>query len=131
MTTALVELEREHAAAQERAAEVERDRMLLDELETIRGSRSEHWDPKQTDAEYAAAFRAFGIDLDQLDPEEAGSGSPTVGTGGAGLVPGRLGLAASQRPGEERRGILAAAARGGPDGRPGPVARRRAGPDRP
>jgi len=72
VTTALVELEREQAAARQRAAEVERDRMLLGQLETIRESRSEHWDPKQTDAEYAAAFRGFGIDLDQLDPTESG-----------------------------------------------------------
>jgi serine/threonine-protein kinase len=72
VTTALVDLEREQAIAQQRAAEVERDRLLLAQLETIRGSRSEHWDPKQTDAEYAAAFRGFAIDLDQLDPQKAG-----------------------------------------------------------
>jgi hypothetical protein len=48
------------------------ERRFLDELEAIRGNRREHGDPKQTDAEYAAAFRSFGIDLDQLDPEEAG-----------------------------------------------------------
>jgi tetratricopeptide (TPR) repeat protein len=41
-------------------------------LETIRGDRSEHWDPKRSDADYAAAFRAFGIDPDELDPGEAG-----------------------------------------------------------
>ncbi len=72
VTAVLDELEREQAAAAERAAEVERDRTLLGQLETIRGNRSEHWDPKQTDADYAAAFRAFGIDPDQIDPEEAG-----------------------------------------------------------
>jgi len=73
VTTALVDLEREQAAAQERAAEVERDRRLLGQLETIRGSRSEHWDPKQSDADYAAAFRGFGIDLDELEPKESGT----------------------------------------------------------
>jgi len=62
---------REQAAAEKQAAEVEHDRKLLGELETIRGSRSEHWDPKQSDAEYAAAFRGFGIDLDRLDPKES------------------------------------------------------------
>ncbi len=51
---------------------VERDRKLLGQLETIRGNGSLHWDPKQFDTDYAAAFRAFGIDLDKLDPEEAG-----------------------------------------------------------
>jgi len=69
----LADLEREQGLAQQRATQIERDRILLGELETIRGNRSEHWDPKRTDAEYAAAFRAFGIDLDQLDPKEAGT----------------------------------------------------------
>ena len=65
-------MEQEQAAAERQVAEIARDRKLLAELEAIRGNRSEHWDSKRTDAEYAAAFRAFGIDLDQLDPNEAG-----------------------------------------------------------
>jgi serine/threonine protein kinase/Tfp pilus assembly protein PilF len=69
---ALADLEREQATAVKGAAEVARDRALLSQLETIRGNASEHWNPKRTDIDYAAAFRAFGIDLDQLDPEEAG-----------------------------------------------------------
>ncbi len=68
----LTGVEQEHAAAAKQAADIERDRKLLAELEAIRGSRSEHWEPKQTDKDYAAAFRAFGIDLDQLDPDDAG-----------------------------------------------------------
>jgi serine/threonine-protein kinase len=70
--TVMADLQREQAAARELAAEVERDRKLLGELETIRTGRSEHLDPKRSDGEYAAAFRKFGIDLDKLDPEEAG-----------------------------------------------------------
>ena len=69
---ALDDLEREQAAAQQRAAELERDREFLDQLETIRGSRSEHWDPKRTDSEYAEAFYGFGVNLDKTDPKEAG-----------------------------------------------------------
>ncbi len=72
VATVLAGLEGERAAAQKQAVEVERDRRLLAELEAIRDNRSEHWDPKQTDKDYAAAFRAFGIDLDQLDPKDAG-----------------------------------------------------------
>ncbi len=68
----LAALEREQAAALKQAAEAERDRKLLGELEAIRGNRIEYLDPKQSDREYAAAFRSFGIDLDRLDPEEAG-----------------------------------------------------------
>jgi tetratricopeptide (TPR) repeat protein len=62
----------EMLALEREQEEAKAERRLLDQLETIRGSRSEHWDPKRTDAEYAAAFRAVGIDLDQLDPNEAG-----------------------------------------------------------
>jgi serine/threonine-protein kinase len=69
----LADLEHQQAEAEKRAAEAERDRKLLGELETIRGRRSEHGNSKRTDAEYTAAFRAFGIDLDQLDPKEAGT----------------------------------------------------------
>jgi serine/threonine-protein kinase len=70
---ALADLEQEQAAAQKRAAEAERDRKLLAELESIRGNRSEHWNPTRTDAEYGAAFQRFGMRLDELDPKEAAS----------------------------------------------------------
>jgi serine/threonine-protein kinase len=72
VTLALTDIEWEQEAAKQRAIEIERDHRFLSELEAIRGNRSEHWDPKRTDAEYAEAFRSFGIDLDQLDPKDAG-----------------------------------------------------------
>jgi len=62
----LIALEREQE-------EAKADHQLLDKLETIRGRRAEHWDAKQTDAEYAAVFREFGADIDRLDPKEAGA----------------------------------------------------------
>lgn len=65
-------IEREQAAAANRIAELEHDQKLLGRLETIRGNRSEHWNPRQTDRDHAAAFRDFGLDPDRLDPEEAG-----------------------------------------------------------
>ena len=68
----LADLEQEQTRAQKREDERERDRRFLVDLEAIRADRSEHWDPKQADAAYADAFRRFGIDPDQLDPEEAG-----------------------------------------------------------
>ncbi len=68
----LTDLEREWHAADQRMAETERDRKLLGKLEMIRGVRSEHWDRKRTDSEYASAFREFGLDLDELDPKDAG-----------------------------------------------------------
>jgi tetratricopeptide (TPR) repeat protein len=68
----LAGLERERHAAEQRAAEAERDRKLLEELEAIRGNMGDHWDWKRTDQEYQGAFRKFGIDPDKLGPEEAG-----------------------------------------------------------
>ncbi len=72
MNAVLADLEHEQSAAAERAAQVGRERTLLARLEAIRGDRSENWDPKRCDEDYAAAFSAFGLDLDRLDPEEAG-----------------------------------------------------------
>jgi len=65
----------EQAEAAHGAAELERDRKFLDRLERIRLERfekGEKWDAKKTDDEYATAFREFGIDIDKLDPAEAG-----------------------------------------------------------
>jgi serine/threonine-protein kinase len=54
-----------------RAAEVEHK--LLADLDAIRGELGVHWDDNRADAEYAAAFRAAGLDPDRADPEEVGS----------------------------------------------------------
>jgi serine/threonine-protein kinase len=66
-------LKDEQAKARERARQAEIDRTLLAELESIRGNRSEHWDEKRTDAEYAAAFRKVGLDLDRMEPRQVGA----------------------------------------------------------
>jgi eukaryotic-like serine/threonine-protein kinase len=65
-------LESEQADATRLAAELEKDRKFLDRLEAIRNSRVDDVRPKDTDNAYAMAFREFGIDLDKLDPTEAG-----------------------------------------------------------
>ena len=72
VATALFDIERERDAAEKQAAEFRRDREFVNKLEMIRVGRSDHWDPKQTDVEYTAAFRAFGIDFDQVDSKEGG-----------------------------------------------------------
>ena len=72
VASALTGVEQEQAAAQRQVAERERDIIVLAELEAIRGNRGEHWDSKQSDRDYALAFRNFGLDLDQVDPDEAG-----------------------------------------------------------
>jgi serine/threonine-protein kinase len=68
----LAGLEQEQAEAQAKSAEARRDRQLLDRLERIRSKMSEPGGADRLDAEYAAAFREFGLDLDTLDPKEAG-----------------------------------------------------------
>jgi serine/threonine-protein kinase len=73
VATLLAQLERERADAEEKAHRLEIDRALLAKLEAIRLSRAEHNDPKRTDSEYDAAFRAAGLDLDATDPTVAGN----------------------------------------------------------
>jgi tetratricopeptide (TPR) repeat protein len=70
--TVLAALEREQAAARASADKLRHDRELVDRLESIRGARSEHWDPNRTDTEYARAFREIGVDPDRIGPREAG-----------------------------------------------------------
>ncbi len=72
VATAIAEIGRDGAAAEARAARIAADRTLLAELESVRGGRADHGDAKQTDAEYAAAFRKAGLDLDAVAPERAG-----------------------------------------------------------
>ncbi len=66
-------IEKGRREADDRAARLAADRQLLSELESIRGDLAEHFDPKRTDAEYGAAFRNAGLDLDAKDPKQAGA----------------------------------------------------------
>ena len=66
------ELESERAEAVVRGRRHETDRTLLADLEAIRVDAAEFSDPKRTDANYAAAFREAGLDLDATDPGEVG-----------------------------------------------------------
>ena len=68
----LAGLDREQADAAEKVRRLEVDRVLLTDLEAVRGDRVQHCDPKRTDVDYAAAFRKAGLDLDPTDPAEAG-----------------------------------------------------------
>jgi serine/threonine protein kinase len=65
-------VERDRLAAAEKARQIEIDRVLLNDLEAVRGSRAERLSLKQTDADYAVAFRTAGLDLDATRPDEAG-----------------------------------------------------------
>jgi Flp pilus assembly protein TadD len=49
------------------------ERKLLADLETARGAAAEQFDYPQFDRDMTAAFRAFGLDLDQAEPKEAGA----------------------------------------------------------
>jgi serine/threonine protein kinase len=70
--TLMDQVQREQAAAAEKARQIEVDRVLLGELETVRGNRVAHRNPKRSDVEYAAVFRKAGLDLDATESEKAG-----------------------------------------------------------
>jgi serine/threonine-protein kinase len=62
------------ARARADAASAEaRDRRMVERLAEIHADISVHGDPKLRDEQYAAAFRDYGIDLEALDPAEAGA----------------------------------------------------------
>jgi serine/threonine-protein kinase len=61
------------AEVQSGLAQAEADRTLLELLVDIRTASAEDRDGSATDAAYAGAFRAAGIDLDALLPAEAGA----------------------------------------------------------
>jgi len=71
-------LQSERDDAVHRASEADRDRKFLERLENIRNSISDNItnvdvrNLRKIDSDYSTAFREFGIDPDQLDPQEAG-----------------------------------------------------------
>ena len=73
MTALLADLEREQAQAQAVAEQLAKERRLVEGLEVIRGNLAEHWDSARTANEYATAFREYGLDLERMDPQEAGA----------------------------------------------------------
>ena len=66
------EIERGRDAAAEAARRLVVDRALLADLESARGLSAELDKAPRADAEYAAAFREAGLDIDATDPAEAG-----------------------------------------------------------
>ncbi len=50
----------------------EKDRRIVERLAAIHNDFGVHNDEVKADAEYAAAFRGYGVDLDELDPTESG-----------------------------------------------------------
>ncbi len=49
------------------------ERKLLAALERVGNGAADDFDPKRFDSEMAAAFRNYGLDLDRVDPKEAGA----------------------------------------------------------
>jgi serine/threonine-protein kinase len=66
------DLERGRSEADARAKRRAAERRLVDRLETVRADRAEHSHPAETDREYLAAFRGFGVDFDATGLEDAG-----------------------------------------------------------
>ena len=50
-----------------------RDRHIVERFATIHNDLGVHLDPERANEEYAAAFRDYGVDVEKLDPQEAGS----------------------------------------------------------
>ena len=56
--------------ARKAAAEAaEKDRRIVERLAAVLNDLGVHNDGQKADAEYAAAFRAYGVDLDAIDPD--------------------------------------------------------------
>jgi serine/threonine-protein kinase len=73
----LADLARERDAAEG----AEKDRRMVERLAAIQNDFGVHNDDAKADAEYAAAFRAYGVDPDRMGPEAAGralAASPAV-----------------------------------------------------
>ena len=113
------------------AEAAEKDRRIVERLAAILNDFGVHGDERKADAEYAAAFRAYGVDLDALGP---GGGRPGArrqpGRRGPGQRPRSVGVPAS-RAGPARPGRRGEAGRGGQGGRPRPVEESPAGHARP
>ena len=92
----LADLVRERDAAEA----AEKDRRIVERLAAIHNDLGVHDDEAKADAEYAAAFRDYGVDLDRLG---AGGGRP-----GARRQPGGRG------PGQRPRSMGVPAARAAP-----------------
>jgi serine/threonine-protein kinase len=64
----IADLVRERGAAEA----AEKDRRIVERLAAIHNDLGVHNDVAKADAEYAAAFHAYGVNLDELDPAESG-----------------------------------------------------------
>jgi tetratricopeptide (TPR) repeat protein len=69
----LADLRRERDDAEARATGLKADRALVEALETIRANQAVHLSAARADDEYARAFLDAGLDLDRVDPAEAGA----------------------------------------------------------
>jgi len=58
--------------AREAVDAVEKDRRIVERLAAVLNDFGEHSDERKADSDYAAAFRAYGVDVDSLDPSAAG-----------------------------------------------------------
>ena len=84
---AAIERERDEAEA------AEKDRRMVERLAEIHNDLGVHGDTERADAEYAAAFRGYGVDLDAARPGRGGSPARRQpGRGRAGQRPGPVGL---------------------------------------
>jgi Flp pilus assembly protein TadD len=68
----LAAIESEHRDVKAKAEAAVKDRSMVERLAGILADLAIHTDRAKADAQYAAAFRSYGVDLDALGPVEAG-----------------------------------------------------------
>ncbi len=118
VTALVTEVDRDRLAASDKARQIEVDRILLNDLESVRGARAIHRELNRTDDDYARAFRKAGLDLDATGPDEAGRwvASRTDPVEIAGYLDDWANIRRARgRPEADWRRLVSAAQRGDPD----------------
>ena len=67
-----VGIARDRAEAQARAVQEARDQEIVAHLDEIRSLQGDEFDPVDSEREYAAAFRKYGLDVETLDVDDVG-----------------------------------------------------------
>ena len=65
-------VERDRATAAEKARQIDIDKALVEDLESVRGNLIMDRDLKRADTNYGDAFRKAGLDIDVTGAQEAG-----------------------------------------------------------
>ena len=116
--------------ASRRGEDAEKDHRLVERLAAVLNDLGAHNDEAKADAEYAAAFRAYGVDLDESIPRRPAGRSPRSRVGRDPATPSDQ-WAIPARAGTSATRLAPERLFGGQGGRPRPVEEPAAGHARP